>query len=238
MIVVIHQPEFLPWLGFFDKIDKADLFVVMDHVQFEPRYFQNRNKIKTAEEWQWLTVPVTQQRFQNINEVRTYDETRWKAKHWNALVVNYSKSKYFAKYADFFQQVYTRDWELLVDLNLYLIQNLMNMLGLNTPIVRSSALDLREGARKTDLLIDICRVVGGDTYLSGVGGKNYMEMEKFEKERIEVIFQEFKHPTYPQLFGEFLPYMSVIDLLFNCGDRSLDIIRGEGYGEKDYCVQS
>lgn len=227
MTIVIHQPEYLPWLGFFDKIDKCDLFVILDHVQFQ-RGFINRNKIKTPTGWQWLTVPVIHRFPQKIIEVKINNQTNWRNQHWMALTKNYGKAPYFKNYAEFFKHTYEHEWELLVDLDIYLIRNLMKFLGLETPIEISSSLNVK--GKSTEMLINICKALGGDTYLSGPGGKNYMSMKKFEEEGIKVIFQEFQYPTYPQRFEKagFQSHMSIVDLLFNCGEKSLKVIRGAG----------
>lgn len=226
MTIVIHQPEYLPWLGFFDKIDKCDLFVVLDNVQFQ-KGFINRNKIKTPTNWQWLTVPIIHKfHRRKIQEVRIDNEIDWQENHFKALIHNYSKAPYFKEYTDFFKDVYQRDWELLAELDIFLIKETMNILGLDLPIKKASSLKVK--GKTTELLINICKKVGADTYLSGEGGKRYMDMERFQEEDIKVIFQDFKHPIYPQLFEEkeFIPNLSVVDLLFNCGEKSLDIIRG------------
>lgn len=229
MIVTIHQPEYLPWLGFFDRIAKADLFVVLDQVQFQ-RGFINRNKIKTPTGWQWLTVPIIHEfHRKSINQVEIDNQiTDWKRSHWAGLVHNYSKAPYFGEYSDFFKDVFERDWKLLAELDIYLIKNLMNLLGLKTSLKKSSSLNV--GGKSTELLINICKEVGADTYLSGEGGKRYMDMKRFEEEGIKVLFQEFNHPKYPQAFEKeagFIPNLSIVDLLFNCGQKSLNIIKGE-----------
>jgi len=229
MIVTIHQPEYLPWLGFFDRISKADLFVVLDQVQFQ-RGFINRNKIKTPTGWQWLTVPVIHKfHLKRINEVKIDNQIMdWKRDHWMSLVHNYSKASHFEEQVDFFKNVFERDWKLLTELDIYLIKNLMNILGLETSVKKLSSLNVN--GKGTELLINICKAVEADTYLSGEGGKRYMDMKRFEEENIKVLFQEFNHPKYPQVFEKkagFIPNLSIVDLLFNCGEKSLNIIKGE-----------
>jgi len=223
MIVGIHQPQYLPYIGYFDKIDRADIFVLLDDVQFKKNEWQNRNRIKSAQGWQWFTVPVLYRFGENISEVKINNKIDWKKKHLTSLITNYSKSECFKEYRAFFEETYTKDWERLVDINMYLIYYLIKQLKIKTEVVNSAKFKIKE--EKTDRLIAICKEVGADTYLSGDGARDYLEIEKFKKANIEVIFQRFKHPTYNQLYGEFEPYMSVIDLLFNCGSRSLDIIR-------------
>lgn len=218
MIVTIHQPEYLPWIGFFDRIYKADVFVILDNVQYQKNAFINRNKIKTSQGWQWLTVPVKQRESRKkINEIEINNKTDWRAKHWKALLYNYNKAPYFKKYSDFFEKVYKKNWNLIADLDIYLIENIMHMFGVKKEIKKSSLLKAR--GKADDLLINICKELEADTYLPGPGPKiyGYMDLEKFKKQNINVVFQEFTHPVYVQQFAkkEFIPNLSIIDLLFN-----------------------
>ena len=224
MLITIHQPQYLPWLGYLDKIDKADVFVILDNVQFKKNEWQNRNRIKTAQGCQWITVPVLYRLPEKINEVRINNKTNWSRKHLQALITNYSKSTYFDNYKSFFEDIFSRSWDRLVDINIEIIKFLISALELKTKLVMASDLKLRE--EPTERLIDICKTLNGNKYLAGKDGNKYMNLELFDKEGIEVIFQDFKHPVYNQLFGDFEPYLSAIDLLFNCGDNSLEILRG------------
>ncbi len=224
MLIAVHQPQYLPWLGYLDKIDKAEVFVILDNVQFKKNEWQNRNRIKAAQGWQWITVPVLYKFPEKINEVRIDNNTNWSRKHLQALVTNYSKSPHFDSYKGFFDDVLNRDWDRLVDINIEIIKYLINSLGLKTRLVIASDLKLRE--EPTERLIDICKTLGGEKYLAGRDGSKYMNLEKFDEEGIEIIFQDFKHPVYNQLYEGFEPCMSAVDLLFNCGDKSLEILRG------------
>ncbi|MDY6853499.1 MAG: WbqC family protein [Thermodesulfobacteriota bacterium] len=224
MIVTIHQPQYLPWLGYFDKIDKADIFVILDNVQYKKNEWQNRNRIKIANGWQWLSVPVLYKFPQKINQVRINNGIDWRRKHLNALSINYGKSLYLNMYRSFLEDVFLKKWEYLVDINIYCIEFFIKTIGIDTKLLLASKLKLR--ADPTHRLIDICKEVEADTYLAGKDGGNYMDIESFEKENINVLFQEFQHPIYNQLFGKFEPNMSVIDLLLNYGKESLNIIRG------------
>lgn len=227
MILTGHQPEYLPWLGFFDRIYKADIFVILDDVQYQKGGFINRNKIKTSQGWQWLTVPVKErERRKKIKEVVINNQSDWGRVHWKALFYNYNKAPYFKEYADFFKGVFDKKWKLIAELDIFLLENIINILGIKRRIERSSSIKVTGEA--TDRLINICKALGATTYLSGPGGKEYMETERFKEENINVTFQDFVRPTYPQLFKEkgFIPYLSVIDLLFNCGPESLNIILG------------
>lgn len=225
-IVTIHQPEYLPWAGFFDRIYKADIFVALDEVQYQKGGFINRNKIKTSQGWQWITVPVKEREgLKKINEVIIDNKSNWQENHWKSLFYNYNKAPYFEKYADFLKNVFKKEWELIAELNIYLIENIMNILGIEKQIKKSSLMHV-EG-KATERLINICKKVGADTYLAGFGGKEYMDEKKFEENSIKVIYQDFKHPRYSQLYDGFIPELSIVDLLLNCGPESLDIILGK-----------
>jgi hypothetical protein len=225
MIVAVHQPQYLPWLGFFDKIDSADVFVLLDNVQFKKNEWQNRNKIKTAQGWQWLTVPVMYKHLQLINEVIINNGVNWKHKQRQAILSNYKKAAYHDLLEGFFEDIFSLPWEFISELNIDAVKRLVEILGINTPIYIAS--DLVEFPKDPDeRLIAITKHFGADTYLAGAGGRGYMDLDKYEKSGIKVIFQDFIHPVYNQLFGEFEPFMSVVDLIFNHGDESLEIIRG------------
>ncbi|MFV1952008.1 MAG: WbqC family protein [Nitrospinota bacterium] len=223
MIITVHQPQYLPWAGYFDKIDQSDVFVILDNVQFKKNEWQNRNRIKTSQAWQWITVPILHSFPEEIRRIRIDNKTEWGRKHLNTLITNYSKTKFFKDYITFFEDIYNREWDYLVDLNMEIIYYLINVLGLKKEIILSSSLQLSK--EPTGRLIDICKSIGEDTYLSGQGGQDYMNMDRFREEGIKVIFQNFKLPSYNQLFGDFVPYLSIIDLLFNHGEESIDIIR-------------
>ncbi len=223
MIVAIHQPQYLPWIGYFDKIDCADVFVLLDNVQYKKNEWQNRNRIKTSQGWQWITVPVLYKYPEKINEVKINNTVDWRKKHLNALTYNYSKAPFFEKHRRFLEKTFSTNWEFLVEINTHVIQYLINALGIDKKIVLASSLRLREGP--TDRLVNICKHVQADTYLSGKDGAKYMNLDTFAQAKIKVIFQDFRHPTYQQLYEPFEPLMSIVDLLFNHNHNSLKIIR-------------
>jgi hypothetical protein len=224
LIVAVHQPQYLPWLGYFDKMRIADVFCYLDNVQYKKNEWQNRNRIKTAQGWQWITVPVCFRFPQKINEVEINNSVNWKKKHFQALTTNYSKAPYFEDYIEPLKDFFKREWDLLCELNIGLLECLRKLLDLNDkPTVLASSLDIRDDP--TDRLIDICKLLGADAYLAGQDGATYMDLERFKDNGIVVITQEFRHPVYSQPFGEFQSHMSVVDLLFNCGPESLDVIR-------------
>ncbi len=224
MIISVHQPQYLAWIGYFHKILKSDAFVFLDDVQYKEREYQNRNRIKTKDGSQWLTVPVlkTQQRFIKINAVVIDNDQKWRQRHWKAICLNYSQAPYFKQYSEFFADLYSRDWERLSDLNIYMIKGMNDLLGIRKDIYLESQMDI--SSAKTQRIIDICRVLRADTYLSGQGGKDYLEEALFSASGLKLIYQEFRHPEYVQRYGGFLPYMSMIDLLFNCGKDVLALL--------------
>ena len=227
MIISAHQPEYLPYLGFFYKMAKADKFVLVDHVQFYDGSFQNRNKIRTAsipQGWLWLTVPVATsgKGYQKISEVEIDNSVPWARQHWKTIYFNYKKTRFFDAYSDFFEKLYSKKWQKIADLNEAIIYYLKEKLGIKTPLIKSSDFDFK--GHKTDLIVELCKEFNADTYFSGAGGKLYIEEEKLEKNNLKLVYSEFKHPVYPQRFIPFLENLSVIDLLFNCGSESLKII--------------
>jgi len=226
LILAAHQPNFIPWIGYFHKMAQADKFVLGDDVQYTTHGFINRNYIKTRQGKQWLTVPVITKGkgLQRINEVRIDKDQNWQQKHWSTLELNYKYAPYFEYYADYFQQLYKKKWEFLVDLNIELIEFVRKQLNIPCPIQLSSELDLRSDA--TERIVDMATKTGCTKYLSGESGKNYMNEKLFEDAGIELIYSGFQNPTYHQQFGEFVSHLSIIDLLFNEGVRAGDFVKG------------
>ena len=226
MIVSINQPAYLPWLGYFQRIAVSDLHIVLDHVQFEKNSFTNRNKIKTANGSCWLTVPVkTKDRFGDlaIKSLEIDNSTNWKAKHWQTIRQNYGKAPYFSEHSSFFESIYECEWIYLSELCREITNYLLHALNLNTTLLFSSEMQI--AGVKDDLVINLCKKSGASTYLSGNLGQKYIREELFNIEGIKVEYQNYNHPKYWQCQGkDFEPYMSVIDLLFNCGSDSLDIL--------------
>jgi hypothetical protein len=229
MILAGHQPEYLCYIGFFHKMMHCNKFVLVDHVQFDKKSWQNRNRIRTKEGWILLTVPVlTKGKFeQKINEVKINNSVNWQKKHWRSILFNYKKAPFFSIYKDFFEQVYSQKWEKLVDLNETIIRYIVQELDINVEIVKSS--EFNPSGYKTYLLIDMCKKLGADTYLSGEGGRKYVDEPKFKSNNIKSLYTNFRHPVYRQQYEPFIPNMSVIDIMFNQGnDYSREIIRGSG----------
>lgn len=217
MICAVHQPHYLPWIGYFDKIKKSDVFVFLDNVQYKKREFQNRNKIRTASGSIWLTVPVkTKDKYlQRLSDVEINNDDDWPAEHWKSIQCNYARAPYFKQYRDIFEDVYRRKWERLIDINMHLIRIFNDLYSIRTPVRLESELGV--DTTSTQRIIDICRKLNADTYLSGTGGRDYMDESLFSTNALTLVYQEFKHPVYPQVHDGFEPFMSVLDHLFNCG---------------------
>lgn len=225
MIVSVHQPQYMPWLGYFDKIDRADAFVLLDNVQFKKNEWQNRNRIKSPQGAQWLTVPVRYKFPQLINEVEINHQERWQHKQQQSILSNYRKAPFWTILEPLFEDVFSRPWTMLADLNVFVVKKLVEILGITTPLYIAS--ELGEFSEDPDeRLIAITKYFNTDTYLAGSGGHDYMNLELYTQAGVSVLFQEYRHPDYHQLFGSFEPYLSVIDLIYNHGTDSLKILRG------------
>jgi len=216
MKVAIHQPNYLPHLAYFNKIQDSDIFIFLDNVAYTKNDYTNRNRIKTPQGWCWLTVPVTRKAVLQtpIREVKISNTANWRKKHWNSIKFNYGKAASFSKYRRFFEEIYKSEWSLLAELNKTLIKNICGFLGIKTHFIDVSTLETKGSG--TDLLVNICETLDADFYLSGAGGRDYVDHQKFEEKDINIVFQEFKTPVYPQLYGSFIPNLSVIDYLLNC----------------------
>lgn len=228
-VIGILQPGYLPWLGFFEQLQASNVFVIYDDVQYDKHGWRNRNRIKTPTGPQWLTVPVQVDLSQSpsILEIKINNRENWRKKHFFSIRQNYAKAPFFSRYIDFFAEVYQRDWDYLIDLDMYLIVKLTELLGIDpAKIVRSSTLEV-EGDRITRL-IGICQRFGAAVFYEGASGRNYIDTAVFAQQGIGVAYQDYRHPEYPQLYGDFIPNLSVIDLLFNCGDESLAILTTQG----------
>ena len=235
LILTIHQPEYMPWLGFFAKLAAAETYVVLDNVQYRHKYFQNRNKIRGANNDTWINVPVLRKGERNtlIKDIKINNALNWKRKNWMNIKSNYSKAPYFENYSSYFENLFLSDWELLVDLNLNIIKACLEFLNINTKIYRASELGIENTGEQ--LILDICNFYKPDVYISGksgIAGQGHKYESEFLKNNIKVLYQKFNHPKYKQAHNrEFSSNMSVIDLLFNHGPDSLDIIKQESYYE-------
>jgi hypothetical protein len=216
-MISIHQPNYLPWLGFFDKARRVDTFVLLDNVPYTRNSVCNRNKIKTARGWEWITVPVHHPLGAKIMDIETVD-SGWEEAHWKTILFNYSRATYFDELSPMLRDVYAKKWRKLAEVNETLIRLVMKYLGLSARTCRAS--ELRVDGKSTELLVNICKAVGDTEYLSGSGARDYLDLRLLREERVSVRFQQFTPPQYPQRFGEFIPNLSTIDYLFNCGAKT------------------
>ena len=220
--VMIRQPGYLPYLGFFKKIQNSDIFVFLDDVQFSKGSYENRNKIKTKTGFKWLSVPIVHSSNQKINQIKISNDEDWRSKHKHILFENYHNAPFFTVYWNDIEKILSMDWVNLVDLNLYLIQFFCNELKINTKCILSSKLDIHSS--KSQRLLDICQKLNSTKYISGTYGKDYLNKQIFTQKKIDVEFENFIHPIYHQINGKFLSNMSVVDILFNEGENSKKIL--------------
>lgn len=221
---VIHQPDFMPYLGFFQRLLQCDLFIVLDHVQFSKGGWHNRDKIKTPQGAKWITIPVHIKGKPNINQVLLKQDTDWREEHLKKIKRCYAGTEAFDRIYNELCEVYELQCDRMVDFNMHVLEWLFNKFDIIVPIVFSSSLN--PNGRSNDMLVDVLKKAGAVTYLSGIGARDYFREEPFEQAGIKVLWQHFEHPVYPQLHGEFIPYLSGIDLLLNCGtQRSRKILR-------------
>jgi len=228
MLVAIHQPNYFPWVGYLDRMAKADLFVVLDHVQFERRNYQNRTQILLEGEPRWLTVPVVQVSQKETIIEKQVDNSeggsrQWGPNHFKTLRYAYRKAPYFDHYEPRLQEILEARWDKLIDLNMAALEFLREAYEIDTPLRLSS--QMQAGGARSELLLNLCRAVGPDsTFLGGMGGsRRYLDQEAFAGAGIGVQWQELEHPVYPQCGGgPFKPGLTSLDLLFNVGPRARD----------------
>lgn len=223
MIVSIHQPAYLPWLGYFDRIAQSDLFIVLDNVQIERNSFTNRNKIKTANGSTWLTVPVCLNgHFEKTIADIEIDETQdWRKKHLRSIEQSYSRAPNFREKFGRLSAIYHDRESRLARLCIAQLRFWLAELRIETPVLLASELPV--GGRKSDLVLSLCRHVGATAYLSGPLGRDYLNETEFEDAGIHIKYHAFQHPVYSQLYGEFVPAMAVVDYWMNCDE--VDVFR-------------
>jgi hypothetical protein len=253
MIVAIHQPCYLPWLGYLRRMAQADLFVVLDHVQFERANYQNRTRIRmpcggspapaggmaTADyEARWLTVPVLQRSQKESILEKEVDNRLEGPRHWavvqlSTLRHSYREARFASLYLPVLKEIFSARWDRLLELNLALLEVLRDAFGIRTPLVRSSELGA-QGA-KSELILELCRKLGADTFLGGMGGsRDYLDREAFQRAGVGVLWQEFRHPAYPQCgSAPFIAGLSSIDLLLNCGPQGRHLFLPESITDQN-----
>jgi hypothetical protein len=225
--LVVLQPGYLPWLGFFDQMRRSDVFVYYDDVQFDKHGWRNRNRIKSPSGPQWLTVPVLHHGKGQplITETLIDGRTDWARKHIGTLRQYYAKAPYVKRYLPELEELLNQPWTRIVDLDIAVVDRMAGWLKLSPNVVRASELGV--GGAQSERLINLCVHFGAQRYLSGSAARDYLEVGAFEQRGIEVVWQDYRHPVYPQQHEPFVPYLSAIDLLLNCGDDSVSILKGE-----------
>lgn len=224
-IVSISQPAYLPWLGYIERISLSDVHIVLDHVQLEKRSFTARNKIRTPQGWKWLTVPVKTKGRQfdlPINTIEIQNEENWRKDHFQTICGSYSKSPFFEQHKPFLEAYYSKEWKMLDELCKEMMFYLLDAFEIKTKILFSSQMPSQYV--KDELILDLCKQVECTTYISGPFGRDYLNEENFHNSGMDVVYHDYSHPVYKQRFEPFEPYLSVIDLLFNCGPESKKII--------------
>lgn len=226
MKVCIHQPNYLPYIGFFNKIKNTDVYVLLDVAQYVKNRFDNKNRIRTKEGSMYLTIPLLSKDcyLKRLYEVKSPPENKWKKKHWKSIEAHYAKADYFDSYKDSLKRIYETDFTKLVDFNEAIIRFLIKEFKLETTVIKSTDLDIDVNLNSTDLLINILKEVGASIYLSGISGKKYIDEGKFKASNIWLEYQHFVHPVYKQRFDGFVKNMAAIDLLFNVGEKSKELI--------------
>ncbi len=224
--VVVLQPGYLPWLGFFDQLRRCDFFVYYDDVQFDKHGWRNRNRIKSASGPIWLTVPVLSKgrSTQTLLDVEVDNRTHWARKHVASIAQSYARSPHKRLYMPKLEELLMQSWTRLVDLDIQVVKLMCEWLGLRRPIARSSQLGIHGG--QSERLVQICSHFGADRYLSGDSAKDYLDESMFVRAGISVVWHGYEHPVYRQLHGDFCPYLSGLDLLLNMGPESTAVLEG------------
>ena len=220
MKAAILQSNYIPWKGYFDLMNRADVFIIYDEVQYTKNDWRNRNKIKTANGLTWLTIPVKQEKLsQRIIDTQVHNND-WRRKHWNSITISYSRAPYFRQYRSLFEELYLNSSETYLSrINYSFFVAINEVLGINTKLVWSNELNLVEG--KSERLVDLCKKVGADEYISGPAAKDYLQTDLFEKENIKVSWMDYSGYTeYRQLYPPFEHGVSILDLIFNEGPES------------------
>ncbi len=213
----IIQSSFLPWKGYFDIIHDVDIFVFLDDVQYTKQDWRNRNRIKTPNGTQWIIVPVVGGIHQLLCETRIDYSRDWREKHVKMIHAYYAASPFYKSQASKVFDIFEKRFETISELNIYATKMIARLLGIEVKFINST--DLCTEGIKEDKVIDICDQIGADVYISGPAARNYIDVNKFKKAGISLVYKDYDgYPEYPQLWGEYDPYVSVIDLLFNCGE--------------------
>lgn len=223
LILTAHQVPYLPWPGLFHKIALADKFVSFDQVQYSPRDWTTRNKIMTTKGPMWLSVPVKKNFGQKLCQVKIDNNQNWHKKHWKSIQLNYQRAAFFKKYAWYFEMIYNdRKFTYLEEMNLGMLMFFLDELGIKTKVYQAGHYDFK--GEKSALVLDMCKQLGAQKYIFGIQGKEYCDVKAFESAGVKPIFQNYIPPQYSTWKGESVPNLSIIDLLFNHGPNSLEIL--------------
>ena len=229
-VLVAHQPEYFPWLGFIAKAQLADVYYIVDTVQYVKEHWHSRNKIRKKDGWLWINTPVLQSKSKILMwpEAKIDNTKPWKRKQLSSIQMCYSRSKYYKEIYAELEEIYSKDYEYLIDFNEQIIKYAFKKFNINIPVYKTSEL-IKEGhdisGIKTDLILNMCKAANAKTFIFGQDGKTYIEENKFKQAGVEYKFQNFKHPEYKQRYPEFESHMSFIDLLFNHGKNSIEILK-------------
>ena len=223
MIVAIHQPNYIPWLGFFHKMNSSDIFILLDNVKHSKSSYTHRNSIKSNDKELLISIPLKNKE-SLINELIISDPKINLTKHWRIIESNYRKAKNWKYLYQELEEIFNKDWYRLVELNNALIKLLKDKLEISTQIIIASDLENIEG-EGSDRNLNICKRLNASVYLSGSGARAYNNEESFKEAEIKIQYNQFVHPEYSQLGDNFIHRLSVIDLLFNCGSNSINILK-------------
>ncbi|MDF2486957.1 MAG: WbqC-like family protein [Herbinix sp.] len=215
MIVSINQPNYIPYIGYFHRIAKSDVFVLLDNAQFSNNNMHHWNYLKTPQGKLRIKIPVEYNFLDSINQVRTKDELLWKQKHLKIIQTNYGHAKYFKEYFPSFQELLLSQYQNIAEMNLAIIQYISKNFGFSAKLVKASELEIH--SFKEERIIDICTALKADTYLSGIGAKAYQEEKHFTDRGIQLCYTDYHSFEYTQLFNGYLSDLSVIDYILNCG---------------------
>lgn len=224
MRTTIHQPNYLPYSGFFNKLKDVELFIIFDKSKFTKNDFHQRNKIRVPEGWRYLTIPISRE-FHDMpmNEVEFIDD-KFKKRHIDIIHQYYHKAPFYACYEEEFKKLYGNPTNKLSEFNISIINYLIKVIGIEIEIKISSKMDVDFSLKGNDINLELLKATKSNYYLSGIMGKNYIDMGRFKEAGIKVEFQNFTQREYPQLYTRFIPNMSVIDLLFNIGEKTIEYI--------------
>ena len=231
--VVVLQPMYIPWAGFFDQIRLCDVFVHFDDVQLpQGRHFTNRVQVKTPQGQQWLTIPLVRSSRGAIKDVQMEESSNWRNTHLKTFSQYLAKSSYYLDAINLLEKVYSYKSDKLSDFNINAIELIAAYLGFECVFIKSSDLSVEGTSSKK--LINIVKSIKGDAYITGHGAKNYLNHDMFEKEGVSVHYLDYNILPYRQLYGEFTPYVSVIDLIANEGRDSASFLKSKTVHWRNY----